>query len=109
MSSPELNKMLGQWIKHIPGPFGPSRPDLQLVRNRAIQEILTSKALEAAEELRPNAGQIVAQAGDPEVWSAFAHFAMEAADNKWPGFRELMNALMQAEVGYWRRSKVCAA
>jgi hypothetical protein len=104
-----LEAMLGEWIRQVPGPFGPKRPDLQLIRNRAIQEILASKALEAADEIVPGFGQAFGREQDPDVCDAFARFALEAAEAKWPGFRKLTRQLEIDEGGYWKRSGMVAA
>lgn len=104
--SAELNAMLGEWLGHMPGPFGPSRPDLQLLRNRGIQMLLSEKALAAAEELIPAIGKAIAKETDPEILAGFAQFVVEAAERKWPGFAKLTSKLADQETELWTKAKV---
>jgi hypothetical protein len=108
-TSPELDKMIGEWIGKVPGPFGPAHPELQLVRSRTVQQMLVSKCMDAADELIPQFSGAVEREQDPEILEAFAQFAIEAGERKWPGVTSMLQKLATDEATFWGKSKVAAA
>ena len=57
--SPELNAMLQEVLKAVPPPTGGKDWQKRLIRNRAIQQLLAAKAMQAAEVAWPGFGELM--------------------------------------------------
>jgi hypothetical protein len=106
MRSTALQEMLGPLLAAVEPPARGKDYTTSLRRNRHIQQLLTAKAIEAAQELWPNVDveQAIRVTRFDETMVGIAEKCTAAAEAKWPGFRELVAELVAREVEFLEKA-----
>lgn len=104
--STALQKMLGEILAAVERPTGGQNFAASLARNRHIQQLMAAKALDAAEAADPTfiEGFLGIDAEFPHLAGACAERAVAAAEERWPGFRELCEEMVARELEFMRKA-----
>lgn len=102
MNHEKLNVMLGELLRNVPPPAKGTDYQHSLNRNRLIQQLMTSKALDAAEEAEPGFTARFERAYLAPRTEQMTQFALDAAEAKWPGFKAMFAQMLVRESEFMR-------